>query len=226
MTYQSSRRLLRFSVLDSRPLLMGVVTILALVMGVTARGVMAAEATADGVYSYCVGCHGKYGVGGEGGRYPRIAGLPQPYIDAQIHAFKAQDRDNKPMIPIFKHVNFNEEVIDLVSAYIASMSVPNLGLWPYEPDPDALAAFDSREGYAAAGKQAYKDQCASCHGAQGQGADSGDAPPLVAQYPAYLAKQIRDFATGERKHAHSADCGAPDAATADAIINHLVELGR
>lgn len=214
-----------------------VATAFVIVMQTLGSAALAAEATPEGVYAYCVNCHGQYGAGGEGGRYPRIAGLPGAYIDAQIHAFKAQERVNKPMIPIFKHVRFDETVIDMVSAHIAAMSVPDLGLWPYEPDPDALAAFDSRAAYAAAGEQTYQEQCAGCHGAEGQGsgwAESGEretasdkaAPPLVAQYPAYLRKQMGDFASGARKHAHSDACGAPDSAKADAIVNYLVELGR
>ncbi|WPL18124.1 Cytochrome c4 precursor [Thiorhodovibrio winogradskyi] len=226
MANQVSQRLPRSSVFKASFFILCMTGIFALVTGVGVRGALAAEVKPEAVYAYCLDCHGNYGAGGQAGLYPRIAGLPQPYLDAQIHAFKAQDRDNKPMIPIFKHVNFNEEIIDLVSAYIASMSVPDLGLWPHQPDPDALAAFASREDYVAAGKQTYQDQCANCHGEEGQGTGNGQTPPLVAQYPAYLAKQIRDFATGKRKHVSSADCGAPDAATADAVINHLVELGR
>lgn len=185
----------------------------------------AAEVTGEGVYKYCVDCHGKYGHGGEAGRYPRIAGLPQPYIDDQLHAFKSQTRVNKPMIPIFKHVRFDEDVIDVVSTYIASMSVPDLGLWPYEADPDALASFASREDYAEAGQQAYSAQCAGCHGDAGQGGEAG-APPLVAQYPAYLRKQMQDFAAGAREQRPDMSCGVSDAAKADAIVNHLVDLGR
>ncbi|MBK5969894.1 hypothetical protein CCR91_14260 [Thiorhodovibrio winogradskyi] len=240
MKHQPINRRLRFLALNAAPLLGASAVVAALSMQTAGSGAMAADATAqatpEAVYAYCVDCHGKYGTGGEGGRYPRIAGLPVDYIDTQIHAFKAGERLNKPMIPIFKHVRFDEEVIDMVSAYIASMSVPDLSLWPYEPDPAALAAFDSREAYAAAGEQAYRDQCAGCHGDGGQGdggqdgrepAPSGmSAPPLVAQYPTYLRKQMGDFASRAREHAHSAKCGAPDAPTADAIVNHLVELGR
>jgi cytochrome c553 len=203
-----------------------VVLVTALSLGFSARNLPAVEITADGVYAFCVSCHGKQGAGGEGGRYPRIAGLPQAYLDAQIHAFRSQERVNKPMIPIFKHVRFDEEVIDLVSAHVAAMAVPDLGLWPYQPDPDALATFASRADYVAAGAAAYDAQCASCHGASAEGMEATGAPPLVAQYPAYLRKQIGDFAADRRHHEQSDQCGAPDDATTDAILNHLIELGR
>lgn len=194
----------------------------------------AAEVSGAAIYHYCTGCHGPRGAGGEAGRYPRIAGLPAAYLDRQIHAFKAGERLNKPMIPVFKHARFDEDIIDLVSAHIAAMTIPDLGLWPYAPDPQALAAFESRADYVAAGQSAYADQCAHCHGAAGQGGTTSGtmpgetmiAPPLVAQYPAYLRKQLDDFASASRTHAHSQTCGAPEPALRDAILNQLVELGR
>lgn len=188
--------------------------------------VWAEEVTGDAVYKYCESCHGKRGAGGEGGKYPRIAGLPQVYVDKQLHAFKSQQRVNKPMIPIFKHHRFDAEVISAVSAHIADMPPPGLSLWPYEADPDALKAFASRADYATAGTEAYADKCASCHGADGGGVADTGGPPLIDQYPAYLRKQIADFADGRRGHADSERCAAVTPAEADAVISHLVEVGR
>jgi cytochrome c553 len=179
------------------------------------------------IYAYCVDCHGKRAEGGKDGVYPRLAGLPQAYIDRQLHAFKSQTRVNKPMIPIFKHNRFDEEIIDLVSAHLAGLAPPVLRLWPYEPNRDALAAFDDKASYAAAGAETYTAACAECHGPSGEGIDEPDgAPPLVGQYPAYLTKQIGDFARGERVHRHSQRCAELTPAVADAVVNHLVELGK
>lgn len=177
----------------------------------------------DAVYQHCVACHGKRGAGGEGGRYPRIAGLPVDYIDRQLHDFKQQRRINKPMLPIFNHHRFDDGVIRSVAETIAAMPTPDLALWPYQPDPAALAVFDSRSAFAAAGAERYAAACATCHGADGNGAD---APPLTAQYPAYLQKQMQDFATNQRRHAASIQCGSLDAIETEAVINHLVELAK
>lgn len=184
------------------------------------------EAGGERIYAYCVACHGKRGEGGADGRYPRIAGLPQPYIDRQLHGFRDQTRINKPMVPIFKHHRFDDAVIATVAGHIAAMSPPALSLWPYAPSPDALAAFADRAAYAAAGADTYDSACAECHGADAAGSTEHGTPPLVGQYPAYLIKQIGDFARGERKHAASAQCGGIEPATADAVVSHIVELGK
>ena len=187
---------------------------------------LAAEITGEAIYTYCESCHGKRGAGGENGKYPRLAGLPQAYVDRQLRAFKTQQRVNKPMIPIFKHHRFDYEVVATVSAYIAGMRPPGLSLWPYEPEPNALAVFETRAAFNAAGADEYTSGCASCHGAAGEGVDDAGAPPLTDQYPAYLRKQIADFVNGRRSHADSARCADLTPAEADAVIGHLVELGK
>lgn len=184
-----------------------------------------ADITGDAIYRYCKSCHGEKGAGGEGGKYPRIAGLPADYIDKQLHDFKSQRRENKPMIPIFKHNRFDETVIDVVAEHIAEMPEPGLALWPYQPSKAAIAAYESKQALAAAGAERYQANCATCHGQDGSGLpDAG--PPLIDQYPAYLSKQISDFAAGRRDHAAADQCGAPDAAQSEALIDHLVELGK
>jgi cytochrome c553 len=185
-----------------------------------------AAVTGEQIYAYCVDCHGKRGEGGNDGTYPRIAGLPQPYLERQLHAFKSQTRLNKPMVPIFKHHHFDAEIIDLVSAHVADFSPPRLSLWPYEPTPEALAAFDDKAAFEAAGADLYTEACAGCHGADADGGDSGKIPPLVVQYPAYLKKQIGDFARGERDMPADGRCGDVTPAQAEAVIAHIVELGK
>ncbi|WP_295879278.1 c-type cytochrome [uncultured Thiohalocapsa sp.] len=185
-----------------------------------------AEVTGAQVYAYCVDCHGKRGEGGANGTYPRIAGLPQPYVDRQLHAFKSQTRVNKPMVPIFKHHRFDAEVIDLVAGHVADFTPPRLSLWPYEPTPEALAAFDDKAAFAAAGADLYAEACASCHGADAGGDETGKVPPLIIQYPAYLKKQIGDFARDERKLPADGRCGELDPAQAEAVISHIVEVGK
>ena len=206
------------------PIVLGVPVLIAALS--SAGAAVAEEVTGEAIYKYCQSCHGKRGEGGENGKYPRIAGLPRGYVDTQLHAFKSQQRVNKPMIPIFKHHRFDAEVIAVVSAHLAGLPRPGLSLWPYEADPDALAAFASREDYMAAGAKAYADRCAGCHGTAGNGDVDAGAPPLIDQYPAYLRKQIADFGDGRRNHADSERCAAVTPAEADAVIAHLVELGR
>lgn len=90
--------------------------------------------------------------------------------------------------------------------------------------PAALAATLLLGPAGAAGANLYAEQCAGCHDESGTGSDR--APPLVQQYPAYLRKQIADFATGRRSHPEAAACGAPSPAETEALLHHLVELGK
>lgn len=201
-------------------------SLLIVLMAATSSASKAQEVSGEAIYEYCTSCHGKQGAGGDGGKYPRIAGLPRDYVDRQLHAFKSQQRVNKPMIPIFKHHRFDEQVIATVSAHIASMSPPGLPLWPYEASAEALAEFESSTAFAEAGASTYAEQCGSCHGTAGEGDAEAGAPPLIDQYPAYLRKQIADFASGRRSHAESQSCAAVSPAEAEAVISHLVEVGR
>ena len=190
-------------------------------------GAMAgSQATGPGVFKYCVGCHGERAMGGDDGKYPRLAGLPQGYIERQLKAFKDRVRINKPMIPIFNNYRFDDEVIAIVARYIAEMSPRPLSLWPYEVPADALTAYPSRQAFAEAGGRAYRDGCAECHGEDGQGLTAEAIPPLVNQYPRYLAKQMDDFAAGTRQHEEANQCGNLEGPERQAVLSYLVELGR
>ena len=128
------------------------------------------------------------------------------------------------MIPIFTHHRFDATVIDAVSRHAAAMAPPGLALWPYSPSPSAVEAYGSKPALATAGAEQYQSACAGCHGEDGTG--SAEVPPLIDQYPAYLRKQIGDFAAGRREHADATRCGAPTPAESEALILHLVELGK
>ncbi|TVQ87441.1 MAG: hypothetical protein EA400_11360 [Chromatiaceae bacterium] len=210
--------------------LLSVVCLIAAAVGLLPRSLSAtqvgAEVSGAAVYVYCVGCHGHHGEGGDGGRNPRLAGLSVAYLDRQLHAFKTGQRVNKPMLPIFSHPQFTADIIATVAEYIAAMPVPDLALWPYRPDPVALAEFQSRGALRAAGEARYDSICAACHAANGAGDEDQGAPSLTAQYPAYLRKQILDFANGARTHDASGRCGDLAPPMIEAVLAHLVELGR
>ncbi len=186
----------------------------------------AKEMTGKQIYKYCKACHGDRAQGGESGKYPRLAGLPKEYLARQLKDFKEETRANKPMIPVIKHVNFDAGVIDKVSAYMAGLTEPKLSLWPYEVDKAILSNFDSGQAFADVGKEAYSKNCAACHGDAAQGGAAHQSPPLVNQYPQYLAKQMQDFAEDLRSHEHSKACGSLDASLRESVLNHLVELSK
>lgn len=187
----------------------------------------AAEITGKDLYKYCKSCHGERGQGGENGKYPRVAGLPQPYLERQLHNFKARKRMNKPMIPIFEDYRFDGELIERVAAYLSGMPEPSLNLWPYRPSKEALAEFDSRDEFDALGEEIFQRDCADCHGKDARGRPDKETPPLVNQYPAYLKKQIEDFVAGNRIHEHSTKMfGELYSEEREAVFQYLVELDK
>lgn len=66
----------------------------------------------------CVGCHGPEGVS-RVASYPSIAGLPQDYLEEQLHAFRSGERDNPMMSSVAR--NLSDEAIDSLSHYFASL---------------------------------------------------------------------------------------------------------
>lgn len=51
-----------------------------------------------------------------------------------------------------------------------------------------------------AGKQKVQEVCAACHGLDGLSAQFPDYPKLAGQHADYLAKSLRDYKSGARKH--------------------------
>lgn len=176
------------------------------------------------IYQHCRVCHGVKGLGGEGGKYPRIAGLPQAYIEKQLSDFKNRKRLNKPMVPVFKNWRFNQDAMASVAAYVTQLSLAELNISAYEPEAEILAQFESRQEMEEVGEDIFQD-CVQCHGEQATGKADKQSPPLIQQYPAYLRKQLDDFANGRRKHENSESLfGALEADEVEALLAFLAKL--
>jgi cytochrome c553 len=130
----------------------------------------------------CAGCHGEYGQGSIDGEYPRLAGLTAGYIAGQLRLFKQRKRINIPMLPYTNDRELPEEDLVSIAAYLASIQLPT------KLPPINEAEFDALE------------RLASCHGSDGYGDDSKDAPQLAGQYSRYLLKQVESIRTGKRFH--------------------------
>jgi cytochrome c553 len=178
------------------------------------------------IYQHCKSCHGEQGLGGEDGKYPRIARLPQWYIEKQLSDFKQGKRLNKPMLPVFKNWRFNQDAIAAVASYITQLPLEQLDIPAYQADAEILAQFYSREEMLEVGADIFQD-CVQCHGEDAGGIADKQSPPLVDQYPAYLRKQIGDFATGRRTHENSESLFgelAPD--EVEALLAFVATLSR
>jgi cytochrome c553 len=166
----------------------------------------------------CAGCHGPTGIGGKDGEYPRLAGLPAGYLAQQLKDFRDRKRQNKPMLPIFKVGRLSADQIAGIAAHLSAMPVP---------EPAQVGVPQTVDGDLQWGEELYVRDCALCHGRAGEGKPETDNPPLRAQWPAYLRRQIADF-RGERRGHEYRDALFQEAEPEelDAILAYLIQLNR
>jgi cytochrome c553 len=167
-----------------------------------------AQNLADGrdVYGPCAACHGANGEGGKGGEYPRVAGQPASFIIESLKGFQTRARYNLPMIPYTEPRELSERDMKDVAAYLESIQLPSR--MPVLPETatalERLVAAEKVlvvprvQGDVEKGKARYLDECADCHGKDGRGRASRDAPLLVGQYPDYLLRQVDEFKKRKR----------------------------
>ena len=165
----------------------------------------------DEINQVCAGCHQEFGMGGSDGKYPRIAGLPVPYIIKEVVLFRERHRPNIAMV---EHVEerqlSNAEVMDI--AIFLNKTKLNNRLSKVDetaPDFDAYARLQEAksviqigraEGNLEKGKKLYQKECKSCHGKQGEGDEVDATPMLAGQYTKYLWRQINMYISGKRLH--------------------------
>lgn len=162
----------------------------------------------------CAGCHGENAEGSQDGEYPRLAGMSIQYLIKQLNHFKTRDRLNIPMVPYTNDRELPAEDIEAIVTFINSIELPTK-LEAIDSNSiddgsfDALGRLEASRavmniprypGNIEAGKRAYKKECATCHGSQGQGSQDGLTPALRGQYSLYLKRQIAFFGKAERIH--------------------------
>jgi len=141
------------------------------------------------VYMICTVCHRPEGWASPDGMYPQIAGQQASVLIKQLADIRARNRDNPTMRPFTspRLLGGAREIAD-VAAYIAGL--------PMNPNNIVGPGFD-----LALGEKLYKEECAECHGASGEG-DAGDHIPLIqGQNYFYLIRQFDWIRSGKRRNA-------------------------
>jgi cytochrome c oxidase subunit 2 len=154
--------------------------------------ILAPAATADrgeDLFGLCTQCHGADGAGDPIALAPAIAGLEEWYITAQLKAFKGGLRGLHPedvgglrMYPMSRALKTDED-IQAVAKYVSSL--------PRVTPPQTV------EGDAAAGAASWTT-CAACHGADGAGNQTMNAPRLAGTSDWYLVEALRKYKAGIR----------------------------
>lgn len=149
----------------------------------------------------CMGCHGPDG-NSPADMWPKIAGQLQPYLVKQLHDFKDGRRKNEQMSPMAAPLS-DQDMEDL-AAFFASQKVS-----PAAAGKPELVAAGQKVYTRGKGRPAVVPACIGCHSPAGQGkADWADlkmkappttlAPSIGGQHPAYIARQLAAYKSGER----------------------------
>lgn len=142
------------------------------------------------LYTVCAACHLANGAGHSDGTMPQLAGQHRSVLIKQMMDIRSGLRSNPAMAPYLAPLEEPQQLAD-VAAYIEGLPVPT----------------DNGKGPGRAlgrGKKLYRDHCASCHGASGEGAAEAFYPALQAQHYRYVVRQLIDIAGARRGNAHPA----------------------
>jgi cytochrome c553 len=143
------------------------------------------------LHRQCALCHGQHSQGILGGKYPRMAGLPEYYLLKMIERYKDGTLNYPAMTVVGGLRNLSQADIESLVAYISLIDLDEVA-----PLDIATAPGDIEEG-----EEMYKNDCRSCHGRKGEGNSRKESPPLRGQYTEYLARQIDMFKRKQREHA-------------------------
>jgi cytochrome c553 len=137
----------------------------------------------------CAPCYGQFGEGNPDIAAPTIAGLPQWYVEAQLHKFRggvrgahADDAPGLRMRPMSRTIEADD--VPRVAAAVAGLPIQAPDHDRVQGDPEAGAAL-----YAT---------CMACHGAEGLGNELLNAPPIAQLDDWYMVTQLHNFKVGIR----------------------------
>lgn len=140
------------------------------------------------MFRQCALCHGQHGQGILGGKYPRLAGLPEYYLMNALRDYQTGARGYDAMLVVGGLKTADDKDLMDLAGYISDIDI-ELDV----PGPE--------EASARSGRRLYKYDCKTCHGRKAEGKSRKDSPPLRGQYHEYLLRQIALFKSGERIHA-------------------------
>ena len=180
---QSLRRVLGFRT---------VVVLIALAAGAAAPASGQDVERGRELFQLCGTCHGAQGEGNELYLAPSIGGMPLWYLEAQLVKFRDgvrgthfDDVAGMRMRPMALSLR-TERGDDLkeVAAFVATLPLA-------KPAP-TLTGGDAARGAG------YYAVCQACHGANGEGVQATNGPPLAHQSDWYILSSLQRFKSGVR----------------------------
>ncbi len=144
----------------------------------------------------CALCHGMYSQGILGGKYPRLAGLPEYYQIKALTEYRDGIREHSAMTVVGGLRTMSDHDLESLAAYLSDIDLDDV--YPLDvPTPEGAKLEN--------GEDLYQSDCKTCHGRKGEGKKSKDSPQLAGQYDGYLLRQIELFKGKKREHAGDPD---------------------
>jgi len=150
------------------------------------------------IYETCSLCHTSEGWGmapGIGqyripGTYPQLAGQHQSVLIKQLTDIRQLNRDNPVMYPftLNKYIGNAQDIAD-VTGYITTLSINRQN-------------YHGKGNDLEHGKKLYQDNCAQCHGDNGEGDPENFYPKLTNQHYEYMLRQFIWIRDGKRRNAN------------------------
>jgi cytochrome c553 len=154
-----------------------------------ALALVTGSASAGNDFDYCLLCHGANANGNYGIRAPKISGMEPWYLARQLENFAigargtpAEDAPGHEMRPVGTRLKA-EGTLDAAVQFIGKL--------------DSKRPAPTITGDVAHGKKLYEN-CASCHGAKGEGNATLNSPALAARSDWYLVTQLVNYQKGLR----------------------------
>lgn len=142
------------------------------------------------LYEVCAACHLPEGWGKADGTFPQLARQHQAVLIKQLADIRAKKRDAPTMYPFATPESIGDaQALADVTAYISKL--------PMNPN-NGVGSGDDLES----GKKLYKDNCAQCHGEQGEGNAEKFYPRLQGQHYKYMLRQFEWIRDGKRRNAN------------------------
>jgi len=137
----------------------------------------------------CAACHGVDG-NSVTPDWPMLAGQHASYIVGQLRAFKDGERTDVTMKP-FADLLSEQDMLD-VAAYFAAQK-------PTPKGADPALANLGQQIYRGGVPERGIAACIACHGPDGSGNPLAAYPRVSNQHAAYVTKQLKAYAAGERR---------------------------
>jgi cytochrome c553 len=154
-----------------------------------ARRLQGDIARGEAAFVICQGCHRVGALGRVDGSYPRLAGQHATVLVKQLVDVRSGRRSNPKMLPFADHLALTTQEVADIAAYLERLPVP--------PDNGRGPGEQLERG-----AKLYAADCATCHGAHGEGRADRYYPRLAGQHYRYLLREGRMIRDGTRRNAN------------------------